>query len=161
MFNTVCLIIAGFLAVRSVERYRFIALAVFIEFALHKIAYLYFFLDFRSENKWFIYLMYVSVQIPIMALLLYLKSHFVITALIFINVVYNLLTIQAYFHREFISIYNAKDAFIGTIIIFELIYLGLLNRYVYNYRNKHGKLNYNYIDRVFRIRGWSFSRGMA
>jgi len=161
VFNTACLFIAGLLAVRSVKRYRFIAWAVFLEFALHKIAYLYFFLEFRSENKWFIYLMYVSIQIPIMALLLYLKSHFVITALIFINVVYNLLTVQAYFHQEFTLFYNAKDAFIGTIMIFELIYLGLLNRYVHNYRNKYGELNFDFIDRVFRVRGWHFIRGMA
>jgi len=161
MFNTACLFIAGFLAVRSVKRYRFIAWAVFIEFALHKIVYLYLFLDFRSENKWFIYLMYVSIQIPIMALLWYLKSHFVITGLIFINLVYNLLTVQAYFHQEFVPFYNAKDAFIGTIMIFELIYLGLLNRYVYNYRNKYGKPNFDYIDRVFRIRGWNLIRGVA
>jgi len=125
-------IIAVFLAVTSVEKYRFIASIVALEFVLHVLAYNYLFLDYRAdpENGWLIYLTYVVIQLPIMAILSTLKSHFAITALIFINLTYNLLTTASYFYESSVNFYQAYQYFVGSIMIFELIYLGLLSKYV-------------------------------
>jgi len=160
MFTYYCIIIAAFLAGNSVKEYRFLAIAVFSEFLLHKLAYNHLFLDFRSENKFFIFYLYATIQLPIMCLLLILKSHFVITGLIFINMVYNLLTPLSFSNREYSDIYDAKDWFIGTIMLMELLYLGLLSQHVTAYCRKHGTVDTDYIDRVFRVRGWNINRGL-
>jgi len=149
------------LAAFPVKEYKFIAMAVALEFILHKVVYLYAFTGFRADNGWLIYLMYASIQLSIMFALLKLKSHFVITGLLFINMSYNLLTVLGYFYAEFISFYYIYPYFVGTIMIFELIYLGLLNNYVARYRNNHGRVDTDYIDSVFRIRSRDTNRGMV
>ena len=163
MFTYYCIIAAALLYGSSIKEYRFIALAVFLEFLLHKLAYNHLFLDFRSENKWFIYYMYAVIQLPIMYALYKLKSHFVITGLILINLLYNLSTSLSYFDARFISIYYAKDWFVGTVMVFELIYLGLLSQYVRTFIEKRWRVDNDYIDRVFLVRGWSWNinRGLS
>jgi len=153
--------IAVLLAAFSVKEYRFIALAVAVEFILHIVAYLYVFTEFRADNGWFIYLIYAAIQLTVMASLLRLKSHFVIIGLLFINMSYNLLTVLGYFYAEFISFYYIYPYFVGTIMIFELIYLGLLNNYVARYRNNHGRVDTDHIDSVFFVRCRNTSRGVA
>lgn len=149
------------MAAFSIKEYRFIALVVALEFTLHKLCYNYAFLDFRSENNWFIYIIYASIQLSTMYALYKLKSHFVIVGLLFINMVYNLSTVLGYFYAEFISIYYIYPYFVGTIMIFELIYLGLLSRYVRNYITKRWNVTDEYIDSVFMVRGLHINRGLA
>ena len=161
MFDYICIAIAVLLAAFSIKEYRFIAFAVALEFSLHNLAYNFAFLDFRSENGWFIYLIYAAIQLSTMYALYKLKSHFVIVGLLFINMIYNLSTVLGYFYADFISIYYIYPYFVGTIMIFELFYIGLLNRYVANYRRKHGRLDFDYIDSVFRVRSWRGDRGMV
>jgi len=161
VFTYACIVGAALLAAFSVKEYRFIALAVVVEFTLHKAAYLYAFTELRADNGWLIYLIYASIQLVVMTSLLKLKSHFVIIGLLFINMSYNLLTVLGYFYQEFASFYYIYPYFVGTIMIFELIYLGLLNNYVARYRNKHGRVDTDYIDSVFRIRTRDSSGGVA
>jgi len=161
MFTYICILIAVLLAAFSIKEYRFISLVVALEFALHKLSYNFVFLDFRSENGWLIYIMYALIQLCAMFTLYKLRSHFVIVGLLFINMVYNLSTALGYFYEEFIHIYYIYPYFVGTIMIFELFYLGLLNRYVINYRRKHGRLDFDYIDSVFRVRSWRGNRGLV
>lgn len=159
-FDYICISIAVLLAAFSVKQYKIISIIVALEFILHNLAYNYAFLEFRDipGNGWFIYLMYASIQLSIMAFLFGLKSHFIIIGLVFINMVYNLLTIKGFFDVEFISFYYIYPYFVGTIMIFELLYLGLLNRYVSNYYRKRGRIDFDHIDGVFYVWPKCFNR---
>lgn len=157
MFAYYCIIIAALFAGNSVKEYRFIALAVFAEFLLHKLAYNHLFLDFRSENKGFIFYMYAMIQAPIAYYLYKVKSHFVITFLIIMNFLYNLAIPLSFNAVEFEFIYYAKNPIIRTIMVMELIYIGLLSQYVRDYLMQQGITNDNdYLDRLFCVRGWNF-----
>ena len=58
-------------------------------------------------------------------------------------------------------VYYSKDMFIGTIMILELLYLGWLCEYVNISERKSGNVDYDRIDRLFRVSGGIFNRGMA
>ena len=93
-----------------------------------------------------------------MFLLYKLKSHFVITLLIFINMVYNLSVPFAFFDRELVNIYYAKDAVVRTIMVLELMYLGWLCEYVNFQQRMCRDLDLDRIDRLFCVRGWNINR---
>lgn len=152
MFDSICIMIAGLLAISSIKEYQFLAGAVFFEFSAHSILYRGGIMETGLFNPDLIYLSYAALQIFVMAYLYFKKSHFVITGLIFINLCINLLSFQEFQEYKFMSIYYVYPFLVGTIMIFELIYLGLLNQYVSNFRRKHGSRDLNYIDSVFRIR---------
>lgn len=153
--------IAGFLAMSSIREYRFLAGAVFFEFSMHSVLYQGGIVETSILNPSLIYLAYATVQVFVMAYLYFKKSHFVITGLIFINLCLNLLSFQEFEPYKFMSIYYVYPFLVGTIMIFELVYLGLLNQCVSDYRRKHGEPNLDYIDSVFRIRSWNSGGGMA
>lgn len=161
MFDSICIMIAGFLAISSIKEYRFLAGAVFFEFSMHNILHQGGIVETSILNPWLIYLAYATVQIFTMAYLYFKKTHFIITGLIFINLCFNLLAIQEFMLFKFMSIYMIYPYLVGTIMIFELVYLGLLNQCVSNYRGKHGKPNLDYIDSVFRVRAGNSSRGLV
>lgn len=151
MFTLFCSALAALLAVSAFKQYRLTALVLALEFALHVLAYKYLFLDFRAENKWFIYLLYSAIQLPVMLILKQLKAHFIIVSLIFANMCYNMLTMAGYFNENFTMFYYAKDQVVGAIMIFELIYLGILNKYVVYHRGKQGYTGLIDIDVIFRV----------
>ena len=144
--------IAGFLAISSIREYRFLAGSVFFEFSVHSILYQGGIVETSVLNPWLIYLAYATVQILVMSYLYFKKAHFIITGLIFINLIFNLLSIQEFTQYKFMSIYFPYPFLVGTIMLCELVYLGLLNQYVSDYRRKHGCPDLDYIDRVFRVR---------
>lgn len=92
-----------------------------------------------------------------------LKSHFVISGLILINLAYNLIVPLSYFDADYLFIYEAKTAVIQTIMVMELTYLGLLTRYARSFIEKRWGVNADYIDRVFRVGSWArrTNRGLA
>jgi len=159
MFTYICTIIAVTLAAMSVKEYLPVAITIAAAFILEKFAYNYLFLEIRADNGWLIYLIYSTIQLMVMALLLILKSHFVIAGLIFMNLGYNLLTASSYFYSFNVNFYQAYQYFVGTIMVFELIYLGLLNRYVYS--RKHRRNNTAYLDAVFCVRVRDIDGGVA
>ena len=150
-FDLICISIAVILAAFSVKEYMLISAVVSVEFVLHSLTYNYVYLDARAEHGWLIYLFYAAIQLTVMSFLISLKSHFVIVMLIFINFVYNLLTIKGFFDVEFKSFFYVYPYFVGAIMIFELIYLGLLNKYVSDYRRKHGAVDLSHIDSIFYV----------
>lgn len=153
--------VAGFLAIKSVEEYRFLAGAVFFEFSAHSVLYQGGIVETNFLNPSLIYLSYATLQIFVMAYLYFKKSHFIITGLIFINLCLNLLAFQEFTPYKFMSIYYIYPYLVGTIMLFELIYLGLLNQYVSDFRRKHGSHDLDYIDSIFRIRSGNSRRGVA
>ena len=159
MFDYLCIIVAVLLAATSVSKYRAIAVIIAIEFIAHKLAFNYILVEAQAENGWLTYMIYSVIQLTAMSMLLYLKSHFVITALIFINLSYNMLTALSYFYSFDVNFYQAYQYFVGTIMVFELIYLGLLNKHVYS--RKHRDNSDPYIDGVFRVRPGNSSRGLS
>lgn len=161
MFTLVCAGIAALLAAFSVKEYKFIACVVAAEFILHKLVYLFAFTEFRSGNGWAIYIMYATIQLSAIYLMWRYKSHLAIIMLLFINMVYNLFTAYGYFNAGFISFYYVYPYFVGTIMVMELAYLGLLNRYVARCRNERGGYGIDHIDSLFRVRLRVCSGGMA
>ena len=153
--------LAGFLAITSIKEYRFLAGAVFFEFSMHNVLFQGGVVDSNLLNPWLIYLAYATVQILTMAYLYFKKAHFIITLLIFINLIFNLLAIQDFTSYKFMSIYMTYKYLVGTIMIFELIYLGLLSQYVRYHITKRWNVNNDYIDSVFCVRRWGFDRSLA
>lgn len=152
MFTLFCSIVAALLAAFSIKEYRFIAYVVATEFIAHKVAFLLFNDLSNSLGGWLIYLIYASLQFAAIYLMWRLQSHFAITMLFFINMLYNLSTACGYVYEEFIIFYYVYPYFVGTIMIMELAYLGLLNQYVARYGVKRGDCDIDYIDRLFRVR---------
>lgn len=161
MFDSVCIMIAGFLAISSVKEYRFLAGAVFFEFSMHSVLYQFGIVETSFLNPSLIYLAYAVIQIFVMAYLYFKRSHFIITGLIFINLCLNLLSFQEFESYKFMSIYYIYPSLVGIIMIFELFYLGLINQCVSNYRTKNGKPDLDYIDSVFRVRTRNISGGLV
>ena len=151
MFTTVCSFVAVSLAAFSCKEWRIVAWVVALEFASHKLAYLYLALDFRAENGWAIFMIYATINLIALSLCRLLKSHFFIAFLIFLNMSYNLLTTFGYFDKIFISLYFKYDAFINTIMVLELIYLGMLCKYVPTTLFKLGVRVDNLLDRLFCV----------
>lgn len=158
MFDLFCIATAFFLCAQAVKEYRVVAFFVALEFALHKVIYLYAFTDLRAVNPWLVYLFYAFAQIIIIAALYKSKSHFVIIGLIFINAAYNLSTVVGFFYYELSKLYYIYPYFVGFIMILELMYLGLLNKYAANYYSKHGSNDINYLNSIFCVRAWPDSR---
>lgn len=159
MFDALCIMAAGLLAAFSISEYKFLAVAVFIEFAMHNVIYQGGIVDTSLLNPYPVYIAYMSLQLLIMFYLGFLKSHFIITGLIFINFVYNIFTVWAFFDATFIKIYYIYPYFIGTIMIFELFYLSLLTKYARDYFMRQGIISdHDYLDRLFCVRGWNFNR---
>lgn len=156
-FNYYCIIVAALILGRVHSRYKFIAWAVFIEFALHKLAYNHLLIDLRSDYNWVIFYIYAAIQLPIICILYKLKCHFFISFWMGVNMLYNLSIPLSFFDSKFIWIYYSKDMFIGTIMMLELIYLGWLCEYVNNSKRRSGNVDYDRIDRLFRV----FTRGFG
>ena len=160
MFSVWCTTIAGFLAIISAKQYKFIAYAVFAEFALSKLTYIYLFKDFRDENSGFIYLCYIMIQCMILGIMTTFQTHKIIALLIFINLSYNLCTTLQHigifmyipFTSIFIDFHDNFKVFVRTIMILELTYLAWISAYVGNYIRKYTFLDINYIDDLFFIR---------
>lgn len=161
MFTLISAGVAALLAAFSVKEYKFIACVVAAEFISHKVAFLLFNGFSNSLGGWLIYIIYASIQLAAMYLMWKLQSHLAITALFFINMVYNLFTAYGYFNSGFISFYYVYPYFVGTIMVMELAYLGLLNRYVARKRDEHGDYGIDHIDSLFCVRRRVCSRSMA
>lgn len=161
MFTLICAGIAALLAAFSVKEYKFIACVVAAEFISHKVAFLLFNDLSNSLGGWLIYIIYASIQLSAMYLMWRHQSHLAIIMLLFINMVYNLFTAYGYFNAGFISFYYIYPYFVGTIMVMELAYLGLLNRYVARCRNKRGGYGIDHIDSLFRVRRRVCSGGVA
>lgn len=165
-FNSLCILAAGILAALSVKRYQYIAIFVFIEFALHAVVYDFGMKDTKILNKWAIYGGYLVIQLPILYYLFFRKSHFAITALISINALMNVCGLYfGYMYWEnglhwsiFNIIYSVYPWFVGMIMLLELTYLGWLTGYVKLHVRQHGYTDYGYIDRLFCVNHEFFSR---
>lgn len=158
-FNAICILAAGLLAASCIPRYKYIALAVFIEFALHAVVYSFGMQDTKILNKWAIYGGYLIFQIPIIYYLFFIKSHIAISLLISLNAVINVCGWyfgykyweQGYFETTFRLIYALYPWIIGMIMILELLFLGWLRGYIRLHTDKHGNTNYDYIDSVLCV----------
>lgn len=151
--------IAGLLAISAIPRYRFLSAAVFVEFAGHKIIYEFGIVETDILNPYLIYLAYAALQVIIIAYLYLCRSHFIIAALIGVNLIVNLLSVMEFF-SEFISIHYAYAGVVGSIMVIELMYLGAINHYV-NDKLHNGRVNsYDHIDRIFRVRHGRASGGV-
>lgn len=161
MFSLICTLIAVSLAAISIKQYRFIAYLVAIEFALHLITYNYLFLEFRSNHSSFIYFLYILIQVNVLWIMYRNQTHFIIAALIFINLTYNFLTIIQHTGFTLINFHDPYILVARTIMILELIYLLGITSYVGNYIRKHKILDINRIDNLFFIRRRLFVGDLA
>jgi len=81
------------------------------------------------------------------------KSQFAILTLILISLGYNMLTISQYVMVTY-GFYGAYKSIIGSIMIIELLLLSWNVKYVAHYRKQYRDTYTNFIDRLFRVRGW-------
>ena len=151
MFGYICIAIALILALRSSIEYRAIGYLVLLEFVLHKLAFVTGFQLVYILKGSLLFLSYIFIELLAIYLMYKMQSHLVITLLIFVNLIYNVLTISQYvnFTYDFYALYSN---FVGVIMVLELIYLAGLSQYVANYRRKHGRVDINSVDSLFRVR---------
>jgi len=151
MFDWFCILAAYFLFKASCQEYRAIAGLVLFEFVAHQVVFILGIQLTSILEYSLIYLVYMLIQTITLYLMASIQSHIAITALIFINLGYNMLTISQYTITT-IDFYHYYPYVVGAIMVLELIYLGILSTYVRNYRRKHGSLRYDNIDHTFCIR---------
>lgn len=158
IFDLICVLLAVFLAATSIRKYRHISCIVALEFVFHQIIYLTF---KECQSAWVLYVAYAAIQLACVFALKKIESHITILTLIIINLVYNLSTAFGYFYKEFIVFYYVYPYFVGTIMIIELAYMGLLNQYVASYRAERRGCDIDYIDRLFCVFCGICRRGLA
>ncbi len=152
MFDYAAILIALILARYSRPEYRIIAYILLAEFVAHKLAYILGIQLTNLLNPTGIYLAYAIIELLAIVAILRYQAHLAIAALIFLSLTYNMLTISQYSMNTF-DFYGSYKVVIQTIMVLELVYLGMLTAYVSAFRAKHGFINTNYIDRMFCIRG--------
>jgi len=161
-FDYFCIIVAFILARNSRPEYRAIAYLLFAEFFFHKLAYILGIQLTNLLNPKALYVAYIIIQTLIIVAMITIQAHIIIIALIFINLGYNMLTIFQFNAvkqgLDYSDFYGFYAYFVGGLMLLELIYLIGINKYVANYRRKHGFINANHIDRVFCVYRWSNNR---
>lgn len=150
-FDYICIVVAFILARYSSQEYRAIAYILLAEFSAHKLAYIFGIQLTSFLNPSGIYLAYIAIELLAIVAMLRFQSHFAITALIFINLTYNMLTISQYVIPTY-DFYGAYKVSVQSIMILELVYLAWITAYVAAFRREHGFINTNHIDRLFRVR---------
>ena len=167
-FDLIFTSIAVLMAVFSIKEYKLICKIVALEFLGHVFVY-YALYQSGLLNNWSLYAGYAACQMAAMYYARKCQCHVYILTLLLINLVLNLISLNfAYNHwesgiytKEFISIYSVYEDLARTIMVFELLYLGFLTRYVATYIRKHGDPNIDYIDSLFRVRGRLVVEGVA
>ena len=157
MFTSICILVAALLAALSIKQFKIVGIIVALEFALHKIAFVL--LSGFSAQAWVFYFCYGLIQVAAISILRKTNCHFVIMGLMAINLFFNFYTAylglealnSTVYWNKFMSIYAIYAWFVGTIMIFELLYLGWLNSYVSKCMRGADDSDYNFIDRLFRV----------
>lgn len=149
MFGYICILIALVLFLISVKEYSAIAFIVLCEFVLHKVFYIVGIQLTELLEYSALYLSYIIIELLALFLMYKFQSHMTITLLIFANLIYNILTISQYVNYTY-DFYSLYSAFVGSIMILELMYLIGLNGYIRNKWNS-GRVDFNNINRMLRI----------
>lgn len=157
-FDYFCIIVAFILARNSRPEYRAIAYLLLAEFFFHRLVYILGIQITDLLNPKAIYLAYIIIEMLIIVAMIAIQAHIVIIALIFINLGYNMLTISQFDAPTHINFYEIYKYFVGGLMLLELIYLIGINKYVANYRRKHGFISVNFIDRMFFVYRWTDNR---
>lgn len=160
MFGLVCTMAAGILAVCTVRQYRFIALVVFVEFSLHKIAYQYGIIDTQAFNSSLLFAVYMIINTAALAAMYLVQTHRIIAILIFANLTYNFLSVLNFIFIKSIDFYSSFSYVVGVIMILELLYLLGITTYVTKLRRR-GVLDIDHIDHLFFIRRRFYIGDMA
>jgi len=159
MFDIVCMFVAFLLIINSEEKYQAAALIVFCEFVLHGIAFKAL-TSFDVSSGSMVYLSYALIQVIAISLLVKVKAHCTIIALIFINLTYNMLTTSQYVFNT-IDFFSHYPYFVGAIMILELCYLAGITVYARPIRNGFKLFRIRLSDALFRVRrrlyNWTLS----
>jgi len=118
---------------------------------MHEVTYNYLFLELRSENSVIIYVLYMIIQAFVLAVMYLRKTHFVIGALIFLNLFYNFLIVLQYIGVANVNFYDYKGEVIGFIMILELLYLLGINVYVSAYLRRNGYFDIDALDSLLLV----------
>lgn len=177
-FSPGCILAAGLLAAFTVKEYRLVAMIVFLEFLLHQVIYYFGVVQTGILRSAFLYVAYMAIQVIALYLLYKFQTHFIISALLFLNLLFNFVIIIEYINVSTMDTYNnylvALDSYraakiiwidaVGIIMIFELIYLLGINTYVAGYIRKNGPIkrdDIDYLDRLFSVRRKLLSGGVV
>lgn len=168
-FSPLCVLAAGLLAAFTVTEYRLAAKVVFFEFLLHEAVYYFGIVQTDILDSAFLYAAYMAIQVAALYFMYKFQTHFIISALLFLNLLFNFVMVVQYINVATMDTYNnylvALDGYraakiiwintVGVVMLFELLYLLGMNRYVANYTRKHGPIkrgDIDYLDRLFIVR---------
>lgn len=160
MFGYFCIAICFILARNSRPEYRVIAYLLLLEFSAHKLAYVFGDQLTPILQGSLLYMTYAIIELSAIAYLKLFQSHRVIMALVFISLVYNALVVSQYSF----PVYDYMEHYwwiMGIVMLFELLYLGMLTAYVANFRRKQGFISASHIDRLFFIRRRNVAWGLS
>lgn len=154
MFDLLCILAALFLSLFTSTQFKAVSYIIIYEFATHQ---LFFMLGIPEP---FLYLYYAAVNLSAIFLLSHFKSHFAISALILINLCYNVLTISQYIYAVY-DFYDLYVDFVGAIMILELAYMVGITKYVSRKLGLQGADNTNSINRFFMLGNRNNSRSLS
>lgn len=153
MFDLICISLALFLSLFASSQFKVITYIVIIEFLAHQIAYR------LGIAEPFLYLAYAGINLSAIFLLSHFKSHFAISALILINLCYNVLTISQYIYPVY-DFYGLYVDFVEAIMVLELAYMVGITKYVSRKLGLQGVNNTNSVNRVFMLGNRDNNRGL-
>ena len=149
MFGYICMAMCFILARYSRPEYRVISYLLAFEFLAHKIVYVIGD-QLLSIPGSLLYTLYLVSELIAMSYLILFKSHLAIITFILISLVYNALVVSQYSYPVYDYMQHYQIV-MKTVMLLEMVYLGMLTAYVANFRRKHGFINASHIDRMFFI----------
>lgn len=150
MFAYICIAICFLIARNSRQEYRAIAYLMLFEFSAHQLTYIIGEQWLKIPGIW-LYTIYAMIELLAIVALRLFQSHLAIMALIIISLVYNVLVVSQYKLPVYDYMENYKTV-MRSVMILEMLYLGMLTAYVGNFRRKHGFISTTHIDRMFSVR---------
>ena len=156
MFGYSCILICLILARNSRPEYKFIAYVLLAEFVAHKLIYLICDQLMNIPGS-FLYTLYIVAELTAIIYIQIYQSHRIITAFILFTILYNVLVVSQYSMPVYDYVEN-YGLIMGIVMLLELAYLGMLTKYVANFRRKHGFISVGHIDSMFSIRRRNLDR---
>lgn len=152
MFDWICIALCLIITLNSRNEFRVFAFITLFEFLAHKAAFI---LGIQLSSIFQlsrIYLIYLFIEAFTIYVLFIVQSSISSRLIIFINMVYNLLTISQY-SKNIYDFYSSYKYIIGSIMIIQLIHLfgGTKIVYALVHRKQHDSFNGPIVFRRRRV----------
>jgi len=133
MFGWLSILIVLFLFSKSEARFKAILFVLCANFLAHKLSFVVGVQLTNILEYQYLYIAYSTIQLATIIALINLKSHLAILGIVLIQLGYNMLTVSQYVIPTY-DFYSAYETFMQSLMVLELIYMGMLTSYAMDLR---------------------------